>query len=105
MNAICAAGARTAAERPATTAAPLKAGAWKGSRRYIICAGHRAPTGGQASRSAPHFCAYTSALRALSERREREGLGWTRRTSEMLDLWIKWGEYNQLALAKYRYSR
>ena len=71
MNAICAAGARTAAERPATTAAPLKAGAWKGSRRYIICAGHRGPTGGQAGRSVPDFCLHASALRALSE----EGLG------------------------------
>ena len=41
MNAICAAGARTAAERLATTPAPLKAGAWKGSRRYIICGDRR----------------------------------------------------------------
>jgi hypothetical protein len=92
MNAICAAGARTAAERPATTAAPLKAGAWKGSRRYIICAGHRAPTGGQASRWVPHFCLHVCP--ACTERRG----AWTWHTSEMLDLWIKLGEYNQLAL-------
>ena len=37
MNAIVAAGARTAAERGATTPALLKAaGAWKGSKRCII---------------------------------------------------------------------
>ena len=74
MNAICAAGARTAAERPATTAAPLKAGAWKGSRRYIICAAHRGPTGGQAGRSVPDFCRHASALRALSEEGHGHGI-------------------------------
>ena len=36
MNAICAAGARTTAERVATTPAPLKAKGDEGSRRYII---------------------------------------------------------------------
>ena len=43
MNAICAAGARRAAERGATMPAPLRAGAWKGSRRYIICVGQGGP--------------------------------------------------------------
>ena len=55
-------------ERPALL--PLGT-AWKGSRRYIICAAHRGPTGGQAGRSVPDFCLHASALRALSE----EGLG------------------------------
>ena len=54
MNAICAAGARTTAERVATTPAPLKAKGDEGSRRYIIILSGRSevalcwrPTGGQ----------------------------------------------------------
>ena len=62
MNAICAAGARTAAERVATTPAPLKAGAWKGSRRYIIC-GDRG--GCQTSRSVEDFCLHVRPERGL----------------------------------------
>ena len=58
-------------ERPSFL--PL-AGAWKGSRRYIICAAHRGPTGGQAGRSVPDFCRHASALRALSEEGHGHGI-------------------------------